>query len=55
MQVIANGKVVIEGTKQRNLYVLKGSTILAELNVTSTLEQNARLWHMRLGHMSVKG
>jgi len=39
------------------LYMLKGETVVGDAAVASSLsgEENAQLWHMRLGHMSEKG
>ncbi|OAE31482.1 hypothetical protein AXG93_1670s1000 [Marchantia polymorpha subsp. ruderalis] len=41
--------------KRKNLYILKGSTILGEPNATTSLEYETRLWHACLGHMREKG
>ena len=40
------------------LYILKGKTITCEANVVSqgqSTTSSARLWHWRLGHISMKG
>lgn len=60
MKIRKNGKsVVIQGTKQGNLYILQGSTVTGYVSSISVAESkfsdNNSLWHMRLGHMSEKG
>ena len=54
LKVLSGKKVILTGTKHRNLYVLQGKTIYGEANVT-TSQVDANVWHMRLGHMSEKG
>jgi hypothetical protein len=48
-------KVIMKANKQRNLYILKGSTILGEGHAAINSEEETTLWHARLGHMSEKG
>jgi len=40
-----------------SLYILQGSTVAgsAAVNITSSVEDHARLWHACWGHMSEKG
>ena len=43
--------------RQGSLYILQGTTVTGEANVVCNLSEDdqAKLWHMRLGHMSEKG
>lgn len=53
--VTKEGSVVMEGEKKIRLYVLIGSSIPA--NAVMTVESDVdktKIWHIRLGHMSVK-
>ena len=49
--------VVLKGVRQGSLYILQGTTVTGEANVVCKLSEDdqATLWHMRLGHMSEKG
>ena len=56
MSVSMGEKIVIEAVRQRkNLFVLKGSTVRGTVLATVSQDEMAKLWHMRLGHMSEKG
>lgn len=55
LQVLRRGKVILKGSRQKNLYVLQGNTVCGEANVTQSQDEITRLWHLRLGHMSEKG
>ena len=39
------------------LYILEGGTMCSEANIASSSPHtsSARLWHLRLGHISMKG
>ena len=48
--------ILMKGEKRKGLYVLFGSYIPA--STAMTVESNidkTKLWHLRLGHISVKG
>ena len=55
--MITNGtRIVMEGTKRNEVYVLDGEAITGLFNVSIGFEKDkTKLWHLRLGHMSVKG
>ncbi|KAH9658076.1 Integrase catalytic domain-containing protein [Citrus sinensis] len=55
LKVIRGSIVIMKGTKQNGLYVLNGHTTVGEASVTERSEDKARLWHLRLGHMSERG
>lgn len=50
--------VVMQGTKQENLYILQGSTMTGSISTLSQAENHSSnknsLWHMRIDHMSDK-
>uniref|UniRef100_A0A1S4A5X1 Uncharacterized mitochondrial protein AtMg00300-like n=1 Tax=Nicotiana tabacum TaxID=4097 RepID=A0A1S4A5X1_TOBAC len=49
---------MMKGKLQNGLYTLAGSTIVGSANASTVQLSNddkARLWHMRLGHMSACG
>lgn len=56
LKVMKNSSIVIKGVKKNRLYVLEGSSVpvLSALHVVSDVDK-AKLWHLRLGHMSAKG
>ena len=55
--MITNGtRIVMEGTKRNEVYVLDGEAITGLFNVSIGFEKDkTKLWHLRLRHMSVKG
>ncbi|KAH9685121.1 Integrase catalytic domain-containing protein [Citrus sinensis] len=55
LKVVRGSIVIMKGTKQNGLYVLNGHTTVGEASVTEKCEDKARLWHLRLGHMSERG
>ncbi|KAH9767170.1 hypothetical protein KPL71_011175 [Citrus sinensis] len=55
LKVIRGSIVIMKGTKQNGLYVLNGHTTVGEASVTEKSEDKAKLWHLRLGHMSERG
>ena len=55
--MISNGtRTVLEGTKRNGVYVLDGEAItgLSSVSIGSDKDKT-KLWHLRLGHMSIKG
>ncbi|KAH9678410.1 hypothetical protein KPL71_025698 [Citrus sinensis] len=55
LKVTRGSIVIMKGTKQNGLYVLNGHTTVGEASVTEKSEDKAKLWHLRLGHMSERG
>ena len=45
---------MLKGSLQHGLYVLQGKTIIEITIVVQHMDQR-RLWHKRLGHMSMRG
>ncbi|KAI4303367.1 hypothetical protein MLD38_039008 [Melastoma candidum] len=54
IRISCGALVVMKGTKTGSLYVLHGSTVTGSAAISSSLSESdsAKLWHMRLGHMS---
>lgn len=54
---VAKGScIVMKGMMQNGIYSLLGSTVIGGIsNVTSADMDKAKLWHMRLGHVSERG
>ncbi|KAH9650014.1 hypothetical protein KPL70_026198 [Citrus sinensis] len=54
---IHNGAtLVIKGSRKNGVYVLDGEVVTGESSVSTKVNMDAtRLWHLRLGHMSIKG
>ena len=56
LQVKKVKPVVMQRTRQGNLYILQGATMIGNSSSVSQSEaSNNPLWHMRLGHMSERG
>lgn len=58
MKVTKGSLVMLKGNLENSLYTLAGSTIVGSANASTVQLSNddkARLWHMRLGHMSACG
>lgn len=56
LKVMKGSRVVMKGQRRKNnFYVLLGSTVTGETNMTSSTENKTLIWHQRLGHMSEKG
>ena len=58
LKVSRGALILMKGDMFRNLYLLKGTTVLGEtcVGVDSSRALDAtRLWHLRLGHISEKG
>ena len=47
--------MVAKGRRRNGLYILEGSTVIGHVSVASGTENTARLWHLRMGHISEKG
>ena len=48
----------MKGKKENTLYILQGSTVTGDAVVSMSEDPDldiTRLWHMRLGHMRVRG
>ncbi|WVZ13024.1 hypothetical protein V8G54_017554 [Vigna mungo] len=55
MRVCSGDSVVAKGRRRNGLYILEGSTVIGHVSVASGTENTARLWHLRMGHISEKG
>ncbi|WVZ05356.1 hypothetical protein V8G54_018702 [Vigna mungo] len=55
MRVCSGDSVVAKGRRRNDLYILEGSTVIGHVSVASGTENTARLWHLRMGHISEKG
>ncbi|WVZ14807.1 hypothetical protein V8G54_012373 [Vigna mungo] len=55
MRVCYGDSVVAKGRRRNDLYILEGSTVIGHVSVASGTENTARLWHLRMGHISEKG
>nr|XP_016457574.1 PREDICTED: uncharacterized mitochondrial protein AtMg00300-like [Nicotiana tabacum] len=58
IKVTKGSLVMLKGKLENGLYTLAGSTIVGSANASTVQLSNddkARLWHMRLGHMSARG
>ncbi|KAK1384499.1 hypothetical protein POM88_022234 [Heracleum sosnowskyi] len=58
LHVCKGSDVVLKGFKRGTLYLLQGSTLSGSVDVASSeidKENMTRLWHMRLGFMSIRG
>jgi len=53
LKVTKGAMVMMKGLRQGSLYILQGATVTGVAAVGT--ENDTRLWHMRLGHMSEKG
>lgn len=55
--IITDGsRIVMKGTKRNEVYILDEEAITSLFNVYVGSEKDkTKLWHLRLGHMSVKG
>lgn len=56
LKIIKNSNIIMKGVKQNGLHVLEGLfvPVLSALQVDYDIDR-AKLWHLRLGHMSAKG
>ena len=56
LKIMKNSNIVMNGVKKNGLYVLEGLSVpvLSALHVDTNIDR-AKLWHLRLGHMSAKG
>ncbi|KAH9781781.1 hypothetical protein KPL71_008610 [Citrus sinensis] len=55
LKIMKNSSIVIKEVQNNRLYVLEGSSVpvLSSLHVSSDVDK-AKMWHLRLGHMSAK-
>ena len=55
--IISNGtRTVLEGIKRNGVYVLDGEAIIGLSSVSIGSDKDkTKLWHLRLGHINVKG
>ncbi|KAH9743388.1 hypothetical protein KPL70_003281 [Citrus sinensis] len=55
LKVMKNSSIVMKGVKNNGLHVLEGSSVpvLSALHVSSDVDK-AKMWHLKLGHMSAK-
>ncbi|KAH9744865.1 hypothetical protein KPL70_003863 [Citrus sinensis] len=56
LEIRKGTKIVMKGVKENGLYVLQGSSVPVQEGVSAVSEEDrTKLWHLRLGHMSIKG
>ena len=58
MKVTKGSLVVLNSKLEDGLYILEGSTIIGFVNASKvqlSKDDNEKLWHMRLGHISARG
>lgn len=56
MSVVKGSLVLLRGIRKNGLYVLEGTTVTGMVSVSSSSSvDKTRLWHLRLGHMSLRG
>lgn len=58
MKVTKGSSVMLKAKLKDGLYTLVGSTIVGSVNasiVQLSIDDKARLWHMKLGHISAQG
>lgn len=55
LSVIKGSQVLLRGTRKNGLDILEGTTVTKEvfMSLSSSVDKT-RLWHLRLGHMSLK-
>ena len=55
MKIIRGSIVIMKGNKHNGLYVLQGTAVTGDVNISSSLGLDKTvIWHLRLGHMSKK-
>ncbi|KAH9647599.1 Endoglucanase 8 [Citrus sinensis] len=55
LEIRKGTEIVMKGVKENDLYVLQGSSVPIQGGIFVVSEENIiKLWHLRLGHMSVK-
>jgi len=55
LKVTKGSLVVMKGIRDRNLYYLKGNTVISSLTASVVTDVDAtQLWHIRLGHAGEK-
>ncbi|KAH9669014.1 hypothetical protein KPL70_021617 [Citrus sinensis] len=56
LEIRKGTEIVMKGVKENGLYVLQGSSVPVQEGVSAVSEEDrTKLWHLRLGHMSIKG
>ncbi|KAH9662167.1 hypothetical protein KPL70_024758 [Citrus sinensis] len=56
LEIRKGTEIVMKGVKENGLYVLQGSSVPVLEGVSAVSEEDkTKLWHLRLGHMSIKG
>ncbi|KAH9648891.1 hypothetical protein KPL70_025781 [Citrus sinensis] len=56
ISVVKGSLVLLKGIRKNGLYVLEGTTVTRMVSVSSSSSvDKTRLWHLRLGHMSLRG
>lgn len=56
MMIIKGTETIMKGLKKNEVFVLDGEVVTGEagLSVNANIDK-ARLWHLRLGHIGVRG
>ncbi|KAH9728046.1 hypothetical protein KPL70_008880 [Citrus sinensis] len=56
LKILNGSTLVMKGTRKNGVYVLDGASVTGVSNaIESTNIDKIALWHLRLGHMSIKG
>ncbi|KAL0721124.1 hypothetical protein Bca4012_035723 [Brassica carinata] len=55
MKIIKGGDTVLTGKNLDTLYFLQATTLVGEVNVIDGMNDEASLWHSRLGHIGSQG
>lgn len=56
LKILNGSTLVMKGTKKNGVYVLDGESVTGVSNVIKSTENDiTKLWHLRFGHMNIKG
>ncbi|KAH9806495.1 hypothetical protein KPL71_002780 [Citrus sinensis] len=56
LEIRKGTEIVMKGVKEKGLYVLQGSSVSVQEGISAvSKEDRTKLWHLRLGHISIKG
>ncbi|KAH9678577.1 hypothetical protein KPL71_025773 [Citrus sinensis] len=56
LKILNGSTLIMKGTRNNEVYVLDGESVTGVSNAIESIEiDKTKLWHLRLGHMSIKG